>query len=126
MTVKNPKGPPKEWHFKPGQSGNPGGKSKHFLTRHKVKLLIDKFLALSKIELETLIMAAGTPALELMIASTILSCIKIGDYSRLEALLARAVGKVKENIEDDTESKSDVSRLSMGDLLSLVKPISKE
>lgn len=118
---RNPNGPPKQYHFQPGVSGNPGGRPKSFLTRSRVKIIIDKYLSLSRNELEKLIIdKENTPALELMIISTILYCIKAGDYSRLEALLSRAVGKVKEDIEDDS-SKSEVGSLSMNDLLTLVK-----
>lgn len=124
MAVRNPHGPPKQYCFKPGHSGNPGGRPKHFLTRSKVKTMIDNYLSLSRNELEALMIDKDTtPALELMIISTILYCIKAGDYSRLEALLTRAVGKVKEEIEDEGDPNENISRLSMSDLLSLVKPV---
>ncbi len=125
MAVRNPKGPPKQFCFKPGQTGNPGGRPKSFLTRARVKKLIDEYLALSKIELEALKAKETTSVLELMIASTILACIKAGDYSRLEALLSRAVGRVQE-IEEDVDSSSEISKLSMHELLTLVKPITKD
>ncbi len=121
----NPNGPPKQYHFKPGVSGNPGGRGVNYLTRSKVKVMIDKYLALSKIELEALKAKETTPVLELMIISTILQCIKVGDYSRMEALLSRAIGRVQE-IEDDVDSSNEMSKLSMHELLTLVKPITKD
>lgn len=102
---------------------------KHYLTRGKVKKVIDKFLAMPREDLEIILADKKTSALELMIGSTIVSCIKAGDYSRLEALLSRAVGKVKEEIENDEENvdvKEEISKLSMHELLTLVKSAPKE
>lgn len=114
--------PPVHTRFKPGVSGNPSGRHKNYLSPSKVKSVIDKFLALNKKDLEKVVADNNkSSALELMIASTILFCIKSGDYSRLEILLARAVGRVKE-VEEEVDATQEVSQLSMGDLLSLVKP----
>lgn len=122
----NPHGPPKQYHFQPGTSGNPGGKPAHYLTHSKVKTIIDKYLSLTKTQLEKLIADKdNTPALELMIASTILSCIKAGDFSRLEGLLSRAVGRTNV-IQPESDEKEEVSKLSMNDLLTLVKSVPKE
>lgn len=109
--------------WKAGQSGNLSGRPKHHLTRSTVKNVIDKYLALNKSQLEALIEEAKFTALEHMVVSTILFCIKAGDFSRLDGLLSRAVGKVKEEIEEDVDGTEEVSHLSMNDLLTLVKPI---
>lgn len=109
--------------WKAGQSGNVSGRPKHHLTRSTVKNIIDKYLAFNKSQLEALILEEKITALEHMVASTILFCIKVGDYSRLDGLLSRAVGKVKEDVEEDVDSTKEVSHLSMNDLLTLVKPI---
>lgn len=114
--------PPKEHQFKPGISGNPGGKPKYFLTRVRVKDIVDKYLSMSRSQLQKLLIdKENTPALELMIAATILFCIEEGDYSRLESLLQRAVGKVKDEIEIETNPGEEISRLSMNALLTLVQ-----
>lgn len=95
-----PKGiPPRHAQFKPGQSGNPGGKPKYLLSTDRVKTLISKYMDMSGEKLQEAIKDQNTPAVELAIAATLAQCIKIGDYSRLEALLQRAIGKVREEIE---------------------------
>jgi hypothetical protein len=91
--------PPKEHQFKKGVSPNPGGKPKYLLTPDRIKTLISKYMDMGREQLQRAIQNPNTPAIELAIASTIAQCIKLGDYSRLEALLARSIGRVTDKIE---------------------------
>jgi hypothetical protein len=111
VSNKNAK-PPREHQFKPGQSGNPGGKPKYLLTADKIKTLISKYMDMNKEQLQVAIQASTTPAIELAIASTIAQCIKAGDYSRLEALLQRSIGRVKDQLEISTPKPYIIERLN--------------
>ena len=102
---------PKEDHwFKPGQSGNPKGrkplppgeKGLAGLTKNKVRQLFGKFMGLTTQEIIAKCEDKTTPALEMILGRIILKAISTGDYTRLEFLLNRVVGKVKDEIDHTT------------------------
>lgn len=87
--------------FKPGQSGNPSGRPKppkELLDAQPetIKLAIWRFWKMTKEELQAVIQDPATPAGELFIATTYAKGIAKGDPTRLEFLLNRLIGKVKE------------------------------
>ncbi len=85
--------------FPKGTSGNPSGKPKNLLTKDKVDSIIARFSFMNRQELQGVVQNEKTPMIEIMIASVMVKAAKDGDYSRLEAILNRSVGKVKETKE---------------------------
>ena len=93
---------PQNKHLKPyvkGQSGNPGGKPKGTLTKADVEKLFQKFAGKTKDELQLMVQDPKSTMLEIMVASVMVKAAKDGDAARLQFLLDRAVGKVKEQME---------------------------
>ena len=90
------KPPPEHSRFKPGQSGNPGGMPKQLLTQDKVSSVLGKFCMMTREELAKIVENPKSPMLDVMVASVMARAAKDGDYSRLEFLLARSVGKVRD------------------------------
>lgn len=90
--------PPKEWQFKPGRSGNPGGRPKDLLTSDQVSAIIGRLTRLNYDALKSLAKEpkSTTPMIEVIVASILVEAADKGDYSRLESLLTRAIGKVKD------------------------------
>lgn len=85
--------------FKKGISGNPSGRPKDLLTKDKVDQIIARFSFMNRQDLQEVVQNPKTPMIEIMIASVMVQAAKTGDYSRLEAILSRSVGKVKETKE---------------------------
>ena len=96
-----------QYKWKPGQSGNPAGKPKGFLTVDDIRSMMHRFWRMSADDLLTVLENPKTPMGELMIASVMAKAAKDGDYSRLAFLMDRQVGKVKEEIEQTVRSITD-------------------
>lgn len=86
--------------WQPGQSGNLAGKPKQLLTKDKVSSILGKFSNMTRDELQDVVKDPKSTMLEIMIASVIVKAAESGDYSRLDFLLSRSIGKVKEEIEN--------------------------
>ena len=101
--------PPKDTRFKPGVSGNKGGRPKlppelkafKEISSEEVKRLFAKYARASKEELKEALQAENTPCIELVIASGLARAIKDGDYSKLNFILDRTIGKVAEKTSID-------------------------
>lgn len=97
---KTPVGKP----FPKGVSGNPGGRAKmpedvkraNNLTAVEFIRLTNKYLGLSKEELIQALKDPAATTLELMIGSIMHKAVVEGDQKRLDFLLDRLVGKVKD------------------------------
>lgn len=93
--------------WKPGESGNPKGskpipgevKAAKHLNNAQVTLAIQKYYGMSITELKEARQNPKTPAGDCMIISVMLYAITKGDYRRLDALLDRACGRVKQVVE---------------------------
>lgn len=74
-------------------------KEYHGLTKDRVAGLISKFSNFSKLDIEEKLEDPNTKALEAMVLKVMQMAWTTGDYSRMEFLLNRAVGKVKDEKE---------------------------
>lgn len=88
--------------FRPGQSGNPSGRSKLVLTKQEVDKVMGKFAHMDKDELVGILNDKKAPMLEAMIASVMVRAVTDGDASRLEFLFSRSIGKprIVEDMQD--------------------------
>ncbi len=94
---------------RPFQKGNPGGpgrppmdpelKKIQKVTRTEAELLLSKFMQMDIDELEAVLRDKKRKCVEHMIGRIVLMGIKNGDHARLDFMLNRLIGKVKENIE---------------------------
>lgn len=99
--------PPVASRFKPGQSGNPGGKPKvpddilkaRKLNQIELERVVNKYLWLQRDEVQAAIKDPATPMMELMVASIVAQAAQKGDQVRLEFILARLIGRVKDTLE---------------------------
>jgi hypothetical protein len=113
--------------FKPGVSGNPGGRPKlpddikeaRKLGQIELERVINKYIYLSRDELKAALADTATPMFEIMVASIIAQAAQKGDQVRLDFILNRVVGKVTDRIEHSTPKpfvieRSDGSQLVLG------------
>lgn len=95
----------KDWV--PGQSGNPNGrpplpkelKELKELTKTEVETALNKLIHMTADELKELRKNPNTSALHLMVIAVTLEALQKGDHYRLDFLLNRIVGKVKDQVE---------------------------
>lgn len=116
--------------FVKGQSGNPNGRP-HLpadlvelkkLTQAQFQRLLFKFVNTPVAELKALLADPKTPLLELMIGKVVVKAISDGDYKRLDFLLDRMIGKVKEQIQvTESEEIEKLRQLSLKELIVFVK-----
>jgi hypothetical protein len=105
--------------FPPGVSGNPSGRPKtppdileaRKLTQNELERIVNKFLYLDRAAIAELVKTPGTPMIELVVASILAQAAQKGDQQRLEFVLQRMIGKVKDQIEVTLPKPFIVSRL---------------
>lgn len=114
------KDPPRDKSWKPGQSGNESGRPKGLLTSDQIKAILRDLLKLNRQELQDVISDPKTNMIKLTIASVIAKAAKDGDYSRLEFLLNRGIGKVKDELVVTDDPNSELKKMSLPQLLKLV------
>lgn len=92
--------------FKKGHPGGPGRppidpetKAARHLNHATVTAAIQRYYNLSLAELQALFVSKDTPSGDLMIISVMIKAIKEGDYKRLDMLLNRSCGRVKQTLE---------------------------
>jgi hypothetical protein len=93
--------------FKKGQSGNPSGaapvpediKEARKLTNFEFERLANKYLFGTAADIEKASKDPNTPLIELLVGSVIHKGVLEGDERRLDFLLNRLVGKVKDEIK---------------------------
>lgn len=112
--------------FKPGQSGNPGGRPKipeelrfvEKLNPETLARLISKLLKIDDTGWDSFCVDPKRTRLERMLITTINKGMSEGDPRHLEWLMSRTIGKIKE-IEDDGDGV-------LGAFAEAVKELSKE
>lgn len=95
--------------WKPGQSGNPNGRPKGALTGLKVSVALGKFWEMTRAELMVAIQDPNTSMGDIIIASVMVRAAKDGDANRLNILLDRAIGRVREAPIDPPEQSDAAS-----------------
>ncbi len=102
--IKKPPGSGRD--FKVGNPGGPGRppvpielKEARKLNQVELELIMNKLMGLNVKELEDIKSASDTTAIVAMIASIMIVALKTGDQTRLDFLLNRLIGKVKEKVE---------------------------
>jgi len=99
----------KQYHFQPGQSGNPEGrpasgvaaKEIRKLTREHVAEVFNKVMELTDPEIEDLLKDKDTPAFEKAAAKSVQKCRDNGDMSQIHTMLERCIGKVPQKFEGE-------------------------
>lgn len=97
MAYKNP---PEHTRFKPGKSGNPSGKKKRAFTAEDLAIEIEKCLLMTKAELAEVLKSGTATGIQSMAASACMRAAIDGDWSKINSMLDRCVGKVKDVVEN--------------------------
>lgn len=105
------KPPPEHTRFKKGQSGNPAGRPKSRLTVESLREIIDRMSFMTRKQLDAVIENEETPMIELQIASVLSQAVKSGDYSRVQFILDRVLGKVA-NVNENTNTNYDADLMA--------------
>lgn len=113
--------------FKPGESGNPGGRPKlpadvkeaKKLTTNKLILTLNKLLFMTDHEILKVIRDPKAFKIEKIVARILQKADQQGDASRLNFLLDRTIGKVTEKVQHTLPrpvivNKSDGSQMILG------------
>lgn len=102
-----PKGKKPVAGFKPGQSGNPGGRPKMPDDVKAIRLMdkieyarkLHKFMNMERDELGAYLAGPGVPLIDEYIGAMVLSGAEHADPNKLETLLRRYIGPVKDEVE---------------------------
>lgn len=113
----------KQFHFQKGVSGNAAGRPKSFLTKPEVEQLFQALHKKSPAELKQTLDSGKLTILEAMIISVMLKTVDLGDATRLQYLLDRAIGRmpVPQPTDEQTLVMEEIQALSDQELLALVR-----
>ena len=117
-------GPGPKTKFKPGQSGNPGGRAKipedikqaRTMTNHQLMRRLTDFLQMDRDAVRAIAQDPKAPMLDVIVASIVAKAATASDHQRLNFLFDRIVGKVTDKIE-----VNPFSEMSLEDLIILAK-----
>lgn len=108
--------------FKPGQSGNPSGKKKGNLTKAEIEDFVSKCYRMNRSQLKDIIEDPKSEIIQIHIASIMAQGVKKGDFSSLNALLDRSVGKVKDVSEVHQHNHdSEFDKAPRGELIDILR-----
>ena len=102
--------------FKPGQSGNPLGppvlppevKEARKLTRIEFERIASQYMQMTKEEITKKLQDPKSTTLELIVMTIIHKAVKDGDQHRLDFLLNRLIGKVKDEVDVNVYPKPTI------------------
>lgn len=118
---------PKDWlrphQFQKGRSGNPTGKPKGLLTIDQVKNIMQRFCLLRVHQLEAVIKSSDSTMIEVMVAGIMIKAAQLGDPMRLEFLMARTWGKVKEEVQQTVNYHPSLDREPKENILKLLREL---
>lgn len=105
--------------FQKGQPGGPGRprlpddiKQSRALTKIELERILNKFMFLSIKEIDAISKDTTSIAIESVVASIVLKAVAFGDQQRLNFVLDRLIGKVKEVL--DVNGKISLEELVAG------------
>ena len=109
----------------PGQALNPGGRPKlpeelkqfKELTSEEVKRLFAKYARMNREQVQSAVTDKDTPMFELVIASGLVKAVKEGDYTKLNFVLDRTIGKVSEKTQIEMPEPVIIRRISGEEVL---------
>lgn len=115
--------------FKPGQSGNPGGRPKlpddikeaRKLNQVELERIVNKYLYMDREAVKAAISSPGTPMMELMVASIVAQAAQKGDHLRLDFVLNRMIGKVKDEKDHNFNLNMNLRAMPREDVIELGK-----
>ena len=117
---------PKTGKFQKGYKGGPGRpkkpddvKAAAKLTRTNLEKKLNHFLAMDSDELSAILKDPKTPMLEVMVGRIVLMAAKNGDQTRLDFLLNRLLGKVKDNVEVSVVKPTFIRRYDGSEVIEL-------
>lgn len=101
--------PPEHSRWKPGESGNPGGRPKNpeglkelkHLTKAELVRAGNMIISMTPEELKEYAEDDDTTSLHVMLSSIVSRIIRTGDMAMFDRLLDRLIGKVKEEVRGD-------------------------
>lgn len=105
--------PPEHTKFTKGQSGNPNGRPRKFVTtlkeigykRSEINDTIQAMLAMDKNELTEVVKNPNATILEMTLASAMKKSIEKGSLYSIETLLSRVFGMPKQELEQTINEK---------------------
>lgn len=118
--------------FKPGHPGGPGRpplpvevREAKKMSKAEVDAKLCAFLGYTKGELEAIMKSPNSTMLELTVGSILLHAVKHGDASRLNFILDRVYGKVKDRSEVELSARGEhrelIESVPRETLIALVK-----
>jgi hypothetical protein len=125
----NKKGPPEHTRFKPGQSGNPGGKPKvskelaaiTSFNDAEMRKIISKYFRMDRPGLIEAGNSETLSSIELVIARALYEAARKGDLSKIMPLIERVCGRVKIVAEEENTERAEIAQMPLPVLLQLIK-----
>ena len=103
--------------FKPGQSGNPSGRPKSYLTKDDIKSTMGKFGKMTLGELKEKLKDPKTTLTEIAIGNIFIRAAEEGDHVKLNFLLEHQLGKLREEFSITNLDKTEEERRAIADEL---------